>query len=107
MLVDNRKIDIVIGEDFPTNMPETFHTVNLYSRNDDNSLTLIEELSLPYLINQTKFLNIKGDPRYILKEGYNSATGACKYICEIKPLGEMRGVYRVLNGQNIKIMSIN
>lgn len=106
MCTDDRQIDLVIGEDFSKNIPEEFHTVNLYSRNKDNSLMLVTTLSLPYLINYVKFLNIKDDPRYILKEGYDRKTGGCKYICEIKPLGDLRGVYRVLNGQNIKIMSI-
>lgn len=106
MIKDDRKIDIVIGEDFPKNMPEEFHIVDLYSRNDDGSLRFVEKISLPYVVNHTKFLDIKNDPRYILKEGYDKSTGACRYVCEIKPLGEMRGVYRVLNGQNIKIMSL-
>ena len=33
-------------------------------------------------------------------------TKGCKYICEIKPLGHMKGVYRILNGQSIKIRDI-
>lgn len=30
----------------------------------------------------------------------------CKHICEIKPLGHMKSVYRILTGQLIKIRDI-
>lgn len=106
ILISDYIVHLVIGEDIPANIKDEFHTVKLYVRDKDNNLNLYAVISLPYLINHSKFLDIKGDPRYIFKEGYDSQTKGCKYICEIKPFGEMKGVYRIINGKNIKIMSI-
>lgn len=105
-LIEDYILHLVIGEDIPSNVPDEFHTVKLYARDKDNTLNLYADISLPYLINHSEFLDIKDDPRYFFKEGYDSETKVCKYICEIKPLGTMKGVYRILNGQPIKIGDI-
>ena len=97
---------LVIGEDIPNDVPDEFHVIKLYMRDKNGNLNLYADISLPYLINHSEFLDIKDDPRYFLKEGYDPQTEGCRYICEIKPLGSMKGVYRILNGQSIKIMSI-
>lgn len=104
---EDSRLHLVVGEDIPQNVPNEFYMVSLYVRDKDNNLNLYADISLPYLINHSEFLNIKGDPRYIFKEGYDTETKGCKYICEIKPLGDLKGIYRVLNGQYIKIQSID
>ena len=106
-LMDDYTLHLVVGEDIPANAPDEFHIVKLYVRDKEDNLNLYANISLPYLINYSEFLDIKDDPRYFLKEGYDSNTKGCKYICEIKPLGNISGVYRILNGQSIKIMSID
>lgn len=99
-LIENYTLNLVIGEDIPNNVPREFHIIKLYVRNKDNTLKLYEHISLFYLINESKFINIEGDPRYIFKE-------KDKYMCEVIPLGDNRGVYRILNGEKFKIMEIN
>ena len=74
----------VISINIPANAPDEFHIVKLYVRNKEDNLNLYANISLPYLINYSEFLDIKDDPRYFLKEGYDSNTKGCKYICEIK-----------------------
>ncbi|MBE6152773.1 MAG: hypothetical protein E7166_00905 [Firmicutes bacterium] len=106
ILIENYTLHLVIGEDIPNNAPKEFHIVKLYVRDKDNNLKLYEDISLPYLINHSEFLDIEDDPRYFFKEGYDPETNGCKYICEIKPFGTMKGVYRILNGQPIKIGNI-
>lgn len=104
---EDYRLHLVVGEDIPSNKPEEFHMVSLYIRNEDNSLKLYADISLPYLINHSEFLNIiEGDPRYIFKEKYEPETKVSQYICEIKPFGNKKGIYRILNGQRIKIQSI-
>ena len=97
LLMKDYILHLVVGEDIPTNAPDEFHTVKLYVRDKDDNLNLYADISLPYLINHSEFLDIKDDPRYFFKEGYDPETKCCKYICEIKPLGTMKGVYRILN----------
>jgi len=106
ILIEDYILHLVVGEDIPVNAPNEFHMVKLYIRDKDNNLNLYADISLPYLINHSEFLDIEDDPRYFFKEGYDSETKGCKYICEIKPLGTMKGVYRILNGQPIKIRDI-
>ena len=106
-LMDDYTLHLVVGEDIPANAPDEFHIIKLYVRDKEDNLKLYADISLPYLINHSEFLDIKDDPRYFFKEGYDLDTKGCKYICEIKPLGNMNGVYRILNGQSIKIMSID
>lgn len=106
MLISDYILHLVIGENIPDDAPNEFHTVKLYIRDKDNNLNLYADISLPYLINHSEFLDIEGDPRYFFKEEYDPQTQGCKYICEIKPFGNIKGVYRILNGQSIKIMSI-
>lgn len=106
MLIEDYILHLVVGEDIPSNVPDEFHIVKLYIREKDNNLKLYANISLPYLINHSKFLDIKDDPRYIFQEGYDPKTKGCRYICEIKPLGNLKGVYRILNGHPIKIGDI-
>ena len=72
----------------------------------NGSLKLYADVSLPYSINYVKFFGFEDDPRYFFYEGYDLQTKGCKYICVIKPYGTMKGIYRLLNGQNIKIGNI-
>ena len=106
LLIEDYILHLVVGEDISTNAPDEFHTVKLYVRDKDDNLNLYADISLPYLINHSEFLDIKDDPRYFFKEEYDPETKGCKYTCEIKPLGTMKGVYRILNGQSIKIGDI-
>ena len=103
---DDSKLHLVVGEDIPLDAPEEFNKISLYVRDEEDNLNLYADISLPYLINHSEFLDIENDPRYFFKEGYNPETKSCKYICEIKPLGTMKGIYRILNGQSIKIGDI-
>lgn len=102
----NYTLHLIIGEDIPTNIPDKFNVIKLYICDNNNNLSLYADISLPYLINHLEFLNIKGDPRYFFEEGFDPQTQICRYRCEIKPLGKMKGVYRILNGQRSKIMTI-
>lgn len=106
ILISKYILHLIVGEDIPANIPTQFHTVKLYIRDKDNKLNLYADISLPYLINHSEFLDIKGDPRYFFEEGHDTQTKICKYRCEIKPFGEMKGVYRILNGKRVKIMTI-
>lgn len=105
-LQEKYRLHLVIGEPIPKDAPEEFHTVILYSRNENNELKLYDNISLPYLINYSEFLDIDGDPRYIFKAGYDKETSGCKYTCVIKPFGELKGVYRILGMDFVKIGSI-
>jgi len=106
LFIEDYILHLVVGEDIPTNAPDEFHKVKLYVRDKDDNLNLYADISLPYLINHSEFLDIKDDPRYFFKEEYDPETKGSKYMCEIKPLGTMKGVYRILNGQSIKIGDI-
>jgi len=106
MLISDYVLHLVVGEDIPSNAPDEFHTVKLYVRDKDGNLCLYADISLPYLINHSEFLDIKDDPRYFFYERYDPETKGCRYTCEIKPFGTMKGVYRILNGDHIKICSI-
>ena len=97
---------LIIGEDIPANVPAEFNTVKMYVRDENGNLNLYADISLPYLINYSKFLNIEDDPRYFFYEDYDFETEGCRYICEIIPFGNMKGVYRILNGMPIKIKEI-
>ena len=100
------ELALIIGEDIPSNAPGEFNAIKLFVRDESGNLNLYEDITLPYLINYSKFLDIDGDPRYFFYEDYDFETKGCKYICEIKPFGNMKGVYRIINGMPIKIMSI-
>lgn len=65
-------------------------------------------MSLPYSINYSEFKNVsEDDPRYIFKEVYEPDTKCCKFTCVVKPFRERKEVYRILNFDFIKIMSID
>lgn len=100
------KLHLIVGEDIPENSPEEFSMIVLYVRDKEDNLNLYADISLPYLINHSEFLNIDGDPRYFFQEKYESETKISRYTCEVKPFGSMKGIYRILNGQRIKIQSI-
>ena len=106
LLIEDYTLHLVVGEDIPANVPNEFHIVKLYIRDKEGNLNLYADISLPYLINNSEFLDFEDDPRYFFKEGYEPETKCCKYICQIKPLGTMKGVYRIFNGQPIKIRDI-
>lgn len=103
----NYTLDLIIGEDIPEDVPKEFHTINLYVRDEDDDLNLYAEVELPYTFNYAEFLNVENDPRYYFKEGYNPKYKTCKYTCELKPLGEKKGAYRILNGNYIKVADID
>jgi len=103
LLIEDYILHLVVGEDIPANVPNEFHIVKLYIRDKEGNLNLYADISLPYSINHSEFLDIKDDPRYFFKEEYDPETKGCKYMCEIKPLGTMKGVYRILDGEYIKI----
>lgn len=105
-LQEKYKLHLVIGEPIPQDAPEEFHTVLLYLKDENNEQKLYANISLPYLINYSEFQDIEEDPRYIFKEGYDKETSGCKYTCVIKPFGEMKGVYRILGMNFIKIGEI-
>jgi len=105
-LISNYTLNLVIGEDIPKDVPNEFHTIKLYIREENNNLKLYDSISLPYLINHSQFLDIEDDPRYIFKEGYDPETGGSKYTCMLKPLGTMKGVYRILGMNMFKIGSV-
>lgn len=106
ILIEEYILHLVIGEDIPSNVPTKFDTIKLYIRDKSENLNLYAVVSLPYLINHVEFLDIEDNPRYFFKEGYDPETKGCKYICEIRPFGTIKGVYRILNGQSIKIKNI-
>lgn len=106
-MIDENKLHLVIGEPLPGNSPKEFSDIVLYTREDDNSLKIYAEVSLPYLINYAEFFNeIEGDPRYFFEEDHSPDGKSCKYRCELQPLGERAGVYRLGFNYPIKIRSI-
>lgn len=105
--IDVPKLHLVIGEDIPGNIPTEFSSVVLYQRENDNSLKLYSEITLPYIINFAEFdSSIDGDPRYFFEEGHEYGTSICKHRCLLKPLGKMKGIYRLGFNYPIKIRSI-
>ena len=103
---NDNTLHLIIGEDIPSNTLEEFDKVNLYVYDIDGILKLYVSVSLPYFINYVKFLDIEDDPRYFFYEGYDQQTKNCKHICEIKPFGTMKGIYRILDGKSFKIGNI-
>ena len=99
-------LHLVIGEDISSNILKEFDKVKLYVRDTDGILKLYARISLPYFINYVEFLDIEDDPIYFFYEGYDLKSKSCKYICEIKPFGNMSGIYRILNGSPFKIGNI-
>jgi hypothetical protein len=100
-------LNIIIGEDIQDKVSSTFNTIKIYVKDDNINSNLYAYISIPYIINHVEFLDIEDDPRYYLYEGYDFETKGYKHMVEIKPLGERKGVYRILNGQNIKVCDIN
>lgn len=104
---NSNKLHLVIGEAIQNNVPNEFNEVAFYIRDENNNLNLYADIKLPYLINRVEFLDYIDDPRYIFMENYDEINNSCRYICMIKPLGKMKGVYRLLNGCPFKIGQIN
>ena len=71
MLIEDYILHLVVREDIPVNAPNEFHMVKLYVRDKDNNLNLYADISLPYLINHSEFLDIKDEPISFFKERYN------------------------------------
>ena len=88
-------IKIIIGEN--VEVTNETNRIDLYIKNN-NDIELYSSLKLPYLINHVEFLDIKDDPRYFLHEGYEKDTHGCRYRLMLKPFGDLKGVYRILNG---------
>ena len=61
LLIDDYILHLVVGEDIPTNVPNEFHKVKLYVRDMYDNLNLYADISLPYSINHSEFLDIKDD----------------------------------------------
>ena len=91
-------IKIIIGEN--VEVSNETNRIDLYVKNN-NDIELYSSLKLPYLINHVEFLDIKDDPRYFLHEGYEKETKGCRYRLMLKPYGNLKGVYRILNGVNL------
>lgn len=97
-------MSLVIGEDYPKEVKK-INNLELCVR-ENGKIFLYADINLPYVINHIEYLEIPDDPRYILYEGYDFETKASRYTCEVKPFGKLKGVYRILNGERIKIMPI-
>ena len=91
-------INIIIGE--KVTITKESNTINLYIKNNDN-IEHYASIKLPYSINHVDFLDIPEDPRYFLYEGYEKENQGCRYRLMLKPLGNLKGVYRILNGVNL------
>ncbi len=91
-------INIVIGE--TVTVTNESNIINLYIRTNDK-LELYSTIKIPYIINHVDLLDIPEDPRYFLYEGYEKENQGCKYRLMLKPLGNLKGVYRILNGINL------
>lgn len=91
-------INIVIGE--TVTVTNESNIINLYIRNN-NELELYSTIKVPYMINHVDLLAIPEDPRYFLYEGYEKDTHGCRYRLMLKPYGNLKGVYRILNGVNL------
>lgn len=102
-----KELNLIIGEAIPEDAPDLFNIVLLYLRGENGELKLYSRIELPYLINYSEFMDITGDSRYFLYEGYDKQHHFCKYRCMIKPLGERAGVYRLMGVNPMKIRSIN
>lgn len=90
------EIDIIIGETIT--IDNESNIINLYIKNK-NENELYATIKIPYLINHIEFLDIYEDPRYFLYEGYDKETKGCRYILMLKPFGNLKGLYRILNGK--------
>lgn len=93
---DNNTLKIIIGEDIPKDGPEEYNKIDFYIKNEDSEETLYAHIDLPYLINHGEaLLGLPDDPRYFFYEGYEEETNGCRYLCVVKPLGTLKGVYRL------------
>ena len=104
--IEDNILNLVIGEDIPTDAPKEFRMIKLYIRDNEDNLNLYADIALPHLMNYSEFLDIKNDPRYYFKENFEPETRCCKSIYELKPLGEKKGVYTIFNGLSIKMVEI-
>ncbi len=100
------KLKLIIGEGIPEDIQYEFSEIEFYIKDGDN-LTLYAEVVLPYIINHAEaMLDIEGDPRYTIYEAYEKENKGCRYLCLVKPLGELMGVYRLGLGSPFKIREI-
>ncbi len=106
-IISDYMLNLIIGKDIPSDAPKEFSNIKMYIQDDNDNLNLYADIHIPYLINYSEFLNIENDPRYYLYEGYDFETKSHTHMVEIKPFGQRKGVYRILNGQSIKVWDID
>jgi len=91
------KLHLIIGEDIPEDAPSLFSDIILYIKDDNEIPIPYADINLTYFINHSEFNGNIEEPEYYFYEGYNPETKQSKYICMLIPLGELRGVYRLVN----------
>lgn len=106
-IISDYMLNLIIGKDIPSDAPKEFSNIKMYIQDDNDNLNLYADIHIPYLINYSEFLNIENDPRYYLYEDYDLKTKGHNHMVELKPFGQRKGVYRILNGQSIKVCDIN
>lgn len=99
------RLYLIIGEEVHEEQKE-FKSISLYIRGEDNNPILYANIDLPYIINNSTFIDIEDDPRYIFKENYNKDVESYSYSCMLKPFGNLKGVYRIMDMTLIKIRNI-
>ncbi len=88
------KLILTVG-DKVSNVPEKFSSIEMFIH-DGDSLNYYGTLNTIYNFDYVSFIDIPGDPRYYLEERENEIGN--KIRCELKPLGEDRGLYQVIHG---------
>ena len=102
---DGYKLYLIIGDSIKNNHQE-FNSISLYIKDENNNPRLYANIELPYLINHSTFLDIEDDPRYIFKENYDSKAKCYSYACMLKPFKDLKGIYRIMDVELIKIRDI-
>lgn len=101
-------LKIIIGEDIPEDRPEEYSKIDFYLKNEVGEDILYAHVDLPYLINHGEaLLENTDDPRYFFYEGYDEDVKGCRYACVVKPLGALKGVYRLGLDFPFKIKNID
>lgn len=100
------RLKLIIGEEIPEDIQYEFNEIEFYTKDGEN-LNLYAVVTLPYIINHAEaMLFIEGDPRYIFFEGYEEENKSCRFLCLVKPLGNLKGVYRLGLGSPFKIRDV-
>lgn len=99
--MEEDKLILVVGEK-PTNIPKSFSTIEMYYRKKDKSLeyygTINSMFNFDYV---SPFFCISSDPRYYLEEGHTE--NGCRFRCQLKPVGNNKGLYRIIGGTSHKV----